>query len=183
MASKIVTFTLNGKETEVMVKPFTTLAKALRERLGFTATKCGCYEGNCGSCTVLRQRRADALVHPARGGRRGPGRADPRGHHPAEGLHPLQQAFHENYAVQCGFCTPGMIMIGKALLDQNPHPSREEVAEALSGNLCRCTGYDPDHRRRQQAAAVQRTRRRAGRQPWLSKTSRSSGSRSCAATA
>jgi carbon-monoxide dehydrogenase small subunit len=62
---------------------------------------------------------------------------------PSEGLHPLQQAFHENYAVQCGFCTPGMIMISKALLDANPHPSRAEIAEALSGNLCRCTGYDP----------------------------------------
>ena len=62
---------------------------------------------------------------------------------PPEGLHPLQQAFFDNYAVQCGFCTPGMIMIAKALLDQNPHPSAEEIGEALSGNLCRCTGYDP----------------------------------------
>jgi carbon-monoxide dehydrogenase small subunit len=62
---------------------------------------------------------------------------------PAEGLHPLQQAFQENFAVQCGFCTPGMLMISKALLDKNPHPTQAEIAEALSGNLCRCTGYDP----------------------------------------
>jgi carbon-monoxide dehydrogenase small subunit len=62
---------------------------------------------------------------------------------PAEGLHPLQQAFHENFAIQCGFCSPGMLMVSKALLDKNPHPTQAEVAEAISGNLCRCTGYDP----------------------------------------
>ena len=156
MASKIVTFTLNGKETEVMVKPFTTLAKALRERLGFTATKCGCYEGNCGSCTVLLNGEPVlSCILPAEEVE-GQDVLTLEGITPQEGLNPLQQAFHENYAVQCGFCTPGMIMIGEALLKKNPHPSRAEVAEALSGNLCRCTGYDPIIAA-VQAAAVQRS--------------------------
>jgi carbon-monoxide dehydrogenase small subunit len=156
MASKIVTFTLNGKETEVMVKPFTTLAKALRERLGYTATKCGCYEGNCGSCTVLVDGEPMlSCILPAEDVE-GRNVLTLEGITPAEGLHPLQQAFHENYAVQCGFCTPGMIMIGVALLDHNPHPGKDEIAEALSGNLCRCTGYDPIIAA-VQAAAAQRT--------------------------
>jgi aerobic carbon-monoxide dehydrogenase small subunit len=143
MASKIVTFTLNGKETEVMVKPFTTLAKALRERLGLNATKCGCYEGNCGSCTVLVNGEPMlSCILPVEDVE-GRDVLTLEGLTPTDGLHPLQQAFHENYAVQCGFCTPGMIMVSKALLDANPRPSRDEIAEALSGNLCRCTGYDP----------------------------------------
>jgi carbon-monoxide dehydrogenase small subunit len=143
MPSKIVTFTLNGRETEVMVKPLTTLAKALREKLGLTATKCGCYEGNCGSCTViLNGEPVLSCILPVE---------DVEGQEvwtlegltPAEGLHPLQQAFFENYAVQCGYCTPGMIMTSKALLDHNPKPTAEEIRHALAGNLCRCTGYDP----------------------------------------
>jgi carbon-monoxide dehydrogenase small subunit len=154
MASKIVTFMLNGKETEVMVKPFTTLAKALRERLGFNATKCGCYEGNCGSCTVLVNGEPMlSCILPAEDVE-GQNVLTLEGITPTDGLHPLQQAFHENYAVQCGFCTPGMIMISKALLDRNPSPSREEIAEALSGNLCRCTGYDPIIAAVQQVAAA-----------------------------
>jgi carbon-monoxide dehydrogenase small subunit len=143
MPSKIVTFTLNGRETEVMVKPLTTLAKALREKLGLTATKCGCYEGNCGSCTViLNGEPVLSCILPVE---------DVEGQEvwtlegltPAEGLHPLQQAFFENYAVQCGYCTPGMIMTSKALLDHNPNPTAAEIKQALAGNLCRCTGYDP----------------------------------------
>jgi carbon-monoxide dehydrogenase small subunit len=143
MPSKIVTFTLNGRETEVMVKPLTTLAKALREKLGYTATKCGCYEGNCGSCTVIvNGEPVLSCILPVEDVE-GQSVLTLEGITPHDGLHPLQQAFFENYAVQCGFCTPGMIMIGKALLDKNPNPSREEIAEAMSGNLCRCTGYDP----------------------------------------
>jgi carbon-monoxide dehydrogenase small subunit len=139
-----------------MVKPFTTLAKALRERLGYTATKCGCYEGNCGSCTVLVDGEPMlSCILPAEDVE-GRNVLTLEGITPAEGLHPLQQAFHENYAVQCGFCTPGMIMIGVALLDHNPHPGKDEIAEALSGNLCRCTGYDPIIAA-VQAAAAQRT--------------------------
>jgi aerobic carbon-monoxide dehydrogenase small subunit len=141
MPSKIVTFTLNGRETEVMVKPLTTLAKALREKLGLNATKCGCYEGNCGSCTViLNGEPVLSCILPVE---------DVEGQEvwtlegltPAEGLHPLQQAFFENYAVQCGYCTPGMIMTSKALLDHNPNPTVAEIKQALAGNLCRCTGY------------------------------------------
>jgi aerobic carbon-monoxide dehydrogenase small subunit len=143
MASKIVTFTLNGRETEVMVKPLTTLAKALRERLGVNGTKCGCYEGNCGSCTVLVNGEPMlSCILPVEDVE-GQSVVTIEGITPSEGLHPLQQAFFDNYAVQCGYCTPGMLMISKALLDHNPKPTREEVAEALSGNLCRCTGYDP----------------------------------------
>lgn len=157
MASKIVTFTLNGRETEVMVKPLTTLAKALREKIGFNGTKAGCYEGNCGSCTVLLNGEPvlscilpvedveGQEVVTIEGITPPPGVTD--------GLHPLQQAFFDNYAIQCGFCTPGMIMIGKALLDHNPNPTREEVAEAISGNICRCTGYDPIIAAVQQVAA------------------------------
>ncbi len=153
MPSKIVTFTLNGRETEVMVKPLTTLAKALRERLGLTATKCGCYEGNCGSCTVIVNGLPMlSCILPVE---------DVEGQEvwtlegltPADGLHPLQQAFFENYAVQCGYCTPGMIMTSKALLDHNPHPTAEEIKQALAGNLCRCTGYDPIVAAVQQVAA------------------------------
>jgi len=143
MASKIITFTLNGHETEVMVKPLTTLAKALREKLGFTATKCGCYEGNCGSCTVIvNGEPVLSCILPVEEVE-GQSVLTLEGITPSVGLHPLQQAFQENFAVQCGFCTPGMLMISKALLDKNPHPTQAEIREALSGNLCRCTGYDP----------------------------------------
>jgi len=153
MASKIVTFTLNGRETEVLVKPLTTLAKALREKLGFTATKCGCYEGNCGSCTVIvNGEPVLSCILPVEEVE-GQSVLTLEGITPSEGLHPLQQAFHENFAVQCGFCTPGMLMISKALLDKNPHPTQDEIAEALSGNLCRCTGYDPIIAAVQQVAA------------------------------
>jgi aerobic carbon-monoxide dehydrogenase small subunit len=153
MPSKIVTFTLNGKETEVMVKPLTTLARALRESLGYNATKCGCYEGNCGTCTVLvNGEPVLSCILPVEDVE-GQNVLTLEGLTPHAGLHPLQQAFHENYAVQCGFCTPGMLMISHALLAKNPQPSREEIAEALSGNLCRCTGYDPIIAAVQQVAA------------------------------
>ena len=152
MPSKIVTFTLNGRETEVMVKPLTTLAKALREKLGLTATKCGCYEGNCGSCTVIVNGQPMlSCILPVEDVE-GQDVLTLEGLTPTDGLHPLQQAFFENYAVQCGYCTPGMIMTSKALLDHNPQPSAEEIKKALSGNLCRCTGYDPIVAAVQQAA-------------------------------
>lgn len=143
MASKIVSFTLNGRETEVMVKPLTTLQKLLREQLGLTATKAGCKQGGCGSCTVLvNGEPMMSCLLPVE---------DVEGQEVTtlEGLtqngelHPIQEAFHEKFAVQCGYCTPGMIMVSKALLDRNPHPGREEIIEALTGNYCRCTGYEP----------------------------------------
>ena len=143
MASKIVTFTLNGRETEVMVKPLMTLQTLLREKLGLTAAKSGCKQGGCGSCTVLVNGEPMlSCILPAEDVE-GQVVTTLEGITPRDGLHPLQQAFFENYAIQCGYCTPGMLMITKALLDRNPHPTRAEIVDALSGNLCRCTGYEP----------------------------------------
>jgi carbon-monoxide dehydrogenase small subunit len=143
MASKIVSFTLNGRETEAIVKPLTTLQKLLREQLGLTATKAGCKQGGCGSCTVLvNGEPMMSCLLPVE---------DIEGQEVTtlEGLmqngelHPIQEVFYESFAVQCGYCTPGMIMVSKSLLDRNPRPSREEIIDALTGNHCRCTGYEP----------------------------------------
>jgi carbon-monoxide dehydrogenase small subunit len=143
MPSKIVSFTLNGRETEVMVKPLTTLQTLLRDQLGETATKEGCRQGGCGSCTVLvNGDPMNSCLLPVED-IAGQSVTTLDGITPLEGLHPLQQAFLDNLAMQCGYCTPGMILVAKALLDYNPNPSREEITEALSGNVCRCTGYAP----------------------------------------
>jgi carbon-monoxide dehydrogenase small subunit len=143
MPSKIVTFTLNGREVEAIVKPLMTLQTLLRTKLGYTATKAGCKQGGCGSCTVLVNGEPMlSCILPAEDVE-GQVVITLEGITPRDGLHPLQQAFFENYAIQCGYCTPGMLMIAKALLDRNPHPSRGEIVDALSGNLCRCTGYEP----------------------------------------
>jgi carbon-monoxide dehydrogenase small subunit len=143
MASKIVSFTLNGRETEIIAKPMVTLQAVLRQQLKRTATKSGCNQGGCGSCTVLvdGEPMVSCLLPAAD--------VDGRSITTLEGLgtndkpHPLQQTFMEDYALQCGYCTPGMIMTAKALLDHNPHPSRTEIADAIAGNVCRCTGYQP----------------------------------------
>jgi carbon-monoxide dehydrogenase small subunit len=143
MASKIVNFTLNGREVEVMVKPLTTLQSLLRSDLGYTAVKTGCKQGGCGSCTVLvNGEPMMSCLLPVE---------DVEGQQVVtlEGLsqegvlHPIQEAFFEKFAIQCGYCTPGMILVAKALLEQNPHPGREEIVSALTGNYCRCTGYEP----------------------------------------
>ena len=143
MASRIITFILNGRETEVMVKPLTTVQTLLRQQLGYTATKIGCKQGGCGSCTVLvdGQPMTSCLLPVEDVAGREVTTLE--GITPDHGLHPLQEAFFDDYAVQCGYCTPGTILVSKALLDRNPHPSREEIVEALSGNVCRCTGYEP----------------------------------------
>jgi carbon-monoxide dehydrogenase small subunit len=143
MASSIVTFELGDREVEVLVRPMTTLQSVLRNQLGQTATKEGCRQGGCGSCTVLvdGEPMASCLL-PVE---------DVAGRHvttlesltPAEGLHPIQQAFIDGYAFQCGYCTPGMVMLAKALLDDDSAPSDVDIGLALSGNLCRCTGYQP----------------------------------------
>lgn len=143
MAAKIITFTLNGRDTDVMVKPLTTLQNLLREDLGYTATKSGCKQGGCGSCTVLLDGDpVPSCLLPVEdvAGREV---TTLEGLSPDQNLHPLQQAFLDKNGTQCGFCTPGMIMVSKALLDRNPQPSEREVAEALTGNYCRCTGYGP----------------------------------------
>lgn len=141
MASKVVSFTLNGRETEVMIKPLTTLQVVLREQLGYTATKTGCRQGGCGSCTVLLNGEPVlSCLLPAEDAA-GQQVTTLEGLTPIDGLHPVQSAFFDHYAVQCGYCSPGMILTTKALLDRNPTPSREEIVEAISGNVCRCTGY------------------------------------------
>jgi carbon-monoxide dehydrogenase small subunit len=136
-----LSFILNGNLAELLVKPSETLLDVLRERLGMVSVKRGCDTGDCGACTVLvnggpvRSCITIALT------------VDGKQVETVEGLtvngklHPLQSAFHEHYASQCGFCTPGMIMSAKALLDKNPGPDRDEIVAAVSGNLCRCGSY------------------------------------------
>jgi carbon-monoxide dehydrogenase small subunit len=143
MASRVLTFILNGREVETLVKPLTTLQSLLREQFGYTATKAGCRQGGCGSCTVLID--AEPMLSCILPAEDVEGRSVTtlEGIGGQDGLHPLQSAFLDNYATQCGYCTPGQIMVAKALLDRNPHPTREEITDALSGNLCRCTGYTP----------------------------------------
>jgi aerobic carbon-monoxide dehydrogenase small subunit len=143
VAAQIVSFTLNGRETEVIIKPLTTLQTLLRDQLGYTATKTGCKQGGCGSCTVLvdGEPMLSCLLPVA--DIAGQAVTTLEGITPVNGLHPLQEAFFENFAIQCGYCSPGMIIVSKALLDRNPQPSRQEIIDALTGNLCRCTGYEP----------------------------------------
>jgi len=132
---------VNGRAYKVEVKATTTLLQVLREKLGITSPKIGCETGDCGACSVLVNGKlvkaciTNALTVQGKEVLTVEGLGRPGA------LHPLQLAFHEHYAAQCGFCTPGMLMAAKALLDENPKPTREEVKEALSGNLCRCTGY------------------------------------------
>ncbi|QGP91191.1 Nicotinate dehydrogenase small FeS subunit [Neomoorella glycerini] len=133
---------VNGQEYQVEAPADITLLELLRENLGLTGTKEGCGKGECGACTVILDGQAvNSCLVPAAKAEGSEvltieGLAPPGGQ-----LHPLQEAFISEGAVQCGFCTPGMIMSAKALLDQNPRPTREEIKVALSGNLCRCTGY------------------------------------------
>src|SRR5262250_1804646 len=132
---------LNGEEVDVSFAPYKTLLEVLREDLGHTGTKHGCELGECGACAVLLDGKfvlSCLLLALECAGRQaltveGLGR-DGR-------LHPLQDAFADCGAAQCGYCTPGILVTAKALLDANPHPSRDQIREALSGNLCRCTGY------------------------------------------
>ncbi len=148
-----ITLTVNGQTISAEVEARMTLADFLREQLGLTGTKLGCEHGVCGSCTVLWDGAAvrSCLVLAAQ--------ADGANLTTIEGLatggamHPVQQAFWEHHGLQCGFCTPGMVLTAVALLEENPAPSEEEIREALSGNLCRCTGYQNIVRAVQAAAA------------------------------
>jgi carbon-monoxide dehydrogenase small subunit len=126
-----------------MVKPLTTLQYLLREELGYMAAKSGCKQGGCGSCTVLLDGvPVPSCLLPAEdvAGRE---ITTLEGIRADQELHPIQQAFLDKNGTQCGFCTPGMILVSKALLDRNPQPTDQEIAEALAGNYCRCTGYEP----------------------------------------
>lgn len=141
MKKEIATFNVNGRPHEVILEPHKTLLEVLRDQLDLTGTKFGCGTGECGGCTVLINGNPilscltlaitakDKQITTIEGLRAG------------DGLHPLQKAFIDYGAVQCGFCTPGMVLTAKALLDENPDPTVEEVKKGLAGNLCRCTGY------------------------------------------
>ena len=139
---KTIKFELNGDMMELDVEPNWTLLELLRDHLELTGTKSGCEAGECGACTVLLDDIAvNACLFPVMeiNGAKVmtiEGLAKPTGE-----LHPLQQAFVEHGGVQCGYCTPGMIMSSKALLDENSNPGEEEIRHALAGNFCRCTGY------------------------------------------
>jgi aerobic carbon-monoxide dehydrogenase small subunit len=137
MPSEVFEFELNGRPTEVMAGPLATVSHVLREQLGLRAAKTGCRQGGCGSCSVMvdGELALSCLLPVAN--------VAGRSVQTLEGWDddPLQRVFHERFAVQCGYCAPGMLMAARALLDRNPSPSREEIAEAIAGNVCRCTGY------------------------------------------
>lgn len=143
MAKKPIQFQLNGSPKSVFVEDGQNLLDVLRHEVGDLTPKLGCAQGACGACTVLvdgdqhvsclilAETIEGCSVQTAGSLANGPD------------LHPLQDAFMDGFAAQCGYCTPGMLMSAKALLDKNPSPSREEVIEAIAGNICRCTGYEP----------------------------------------
>lgn len=136
-------FRLNGKDAATFVAPAENLLDVLRRRLGDLTPKYGCGQGTCGACTVLVDGRPQLACITLAETVEGREVATVAGLAKGPELHPLQEAFMEHFAAQCGYCTPGMLLAAKALLDRTPNPTREEVVEAISGNLCRCTGYEP----------------------------------------
>lgn len=153
---RIVSATINGQTTEFLCQPRQTLLEVLRDELQLTGTKEGCSNGNCGACTVLMNGRPVDTCLVLAVEAEGASIETIEGVASAECLHPLQSAFLEDAALQCGVCTPGFIMSAKALLDQNPQPDEEQIRFALAGNLCRCTGYDKIVRAVQHAAEQRR---------------------------
>ena len=133
---------INGQEMDILVDPYVSLLETLREVVGMTGTKEGCNDGNCGACTInIDGRIVDScLVLGVEA--EGKNIETVEGMATPEGLHPLQEAFLEEAALQCGICTPGFLVSAKALLDNEPKPSEERIRHWLAGNLCRCTGYD-----------------------------------------
>ena len=152
MTKHLITLRVNGESCTVAAAPHHTLLEVLREELGLTGTKHGCELGECGACTVLVDGRPvlSCLTLPQQ--------VETAEITTVEGLaaganlHPIQTAFAEQGAAQCGYCTPGMMLSAKALLEANPSPNREEIAHAISGNLCRCTGYTAIYEAIEQAA-------------------------------
>ena len=142
MKHAVVLLTVNGAERQMLVAPGTTLLDALRESQGLTGTRRGCEQGSCGACTVLVDgRTVMSCMVPVE--TVDEARVDTiEGLTPPQGLHPIQEAFLEGFATQCGFCTSGMIMATAGLLAKNPDPTREDAVRAISGNVCRCTGYE-----------------------------------------
>lgn len=141
MKKEIATFKINGRSYEAIITPNMTLSELLREKLDLTGTKYACGVGECGSCTVLVDGKPALSCSTLAIAVRNKDILTIEGLARGTELHPIQQAFIDTGAMQCGFCSPGMIMMSKALLDENPKPTREEVKEGLGGNLCRCTGY------------------------------------------
>ena len=138
---KILNLSINGEPYEVAVSPKTTLVELLRNEIGLTGTKRACNSGACGSCTVLVNGKAVNSCSVLALQVQGKHISTIEGVADGVKLHPIQEAFLDHGGFQCGFCTPGMIITAKAFLDETPNPSRQEIKEAIAGNLCRCTGY------------------------------------------
>ncbi len=138
---RVLSFTLNGDPIEVVCKDNMTLLDLLRDKLGLTGTKKGCEQGECGACTVMLDGKPVNSCCTLAVECEGREVVTVEGIAKNGQLHPIQKQFIEKWALQCGYCTPGMIMSAKALLDVNPHPTELEIREAIEGNLCRCTGY------------------------------------------
>ena len=153
MTKELLTLRVNGDRHTIAVEPHHTLLEVLREELGLTGTKHGCELGECGTCTVLVDGTPvlSCLTLPRLLGDAAITTVEGLGS--SEKLDPLQIAFAEEGAAQCGYCTPGMLLTARALLDANPRPSREQIAQAISGNLCRCTGYTAIYEAVEKAAA------------------------------
>jgi carbon-monoxide dehydrogenase small subunit len=142
-ATRSIRLTVNGTVYERTVAVRMTLADFLREELNLTGTHLGCEHGVCGACTILYNGAAVRSCLMLAVQADGAELMTVEGLAQGDTLHPLQQAFQEHHALQCGFCTPGFLMTAYALLQETPHPSRDEVREAIAGNICRCTGYAP----------------------------------------
>lgn len=139
---KAISFVLNGNDMEMEIEPYWTLLELVREELEMSGTKYGCGSGECGACTVLVNGKAvNSCLFPAMEINGASVTTIEGLSKPSGELHPLQTAFMEQGAVQCGYCTPGMIISAKTLLDENPNPTEDEIRHALAGNFCRCTGY------------------------------------------
>ena len=136
-----ITCTINGRERNLAVEATELLVDTLRLRLGLTGTKKACGTGDCGACTVIVDGEAVRSCILLTASMHGKSITTIEGLGDVSHLHPIQQSFIDAGAVQCGYCTPGMILTAKALLDRQPHPTPEQIREAISGNLCRCTGY------------------------------------------
>lgn len=138
---QIMKLRVNGDTYEVATDPWRTLVDVLRNEVGLTGTKKGCDEGDCGACTVLMDGKSVTSCLVLAVEAQGKEITTIEGLADGEKLHPIQEAFVENGGLQCGFCTPGMILSAKALLDKNPTPTEDEIKLGIAGNLCRCTGY------------------------------------------
>ena len=156
---KTIEITLNGKRMTIEVPTHRLLLDLLRDEIGLTGTKEGCGTGDCGACTVLLDGKPVNSCLILSGELDGADIVTIEGIKIGPELHPLQQAFIQDGAAQCGYCTPGMIMMAKALLDENSNPTEDEIRFALSGNLCRCTGYTKIVKAVQDAAGELRAKR------------------------